>query len=164
MKNHVMALTAALAMCAYIAEMTPAFATDDACASVRVMTDKFNATPRIRLVGTNSLEAIHFTTLYVDTKQWWHGDSKPWHIEPRQYSKTNDLENCEHLGSETIDGVQTEIWAYDHLSYQQVDYWKVWISVDTGLPVKSHFKRVRPKAVIEWDGTYTYGPDIKDPV
>ncbi|SCB44805.1 hypothetical protein GA0061101_119110, partial [Rhizobium lusitanum] len=56
------------------------------------------------------------------------------------------------------------IWSYDHLSYQQVDYWKIWISVDTGLPVKSHFKRVRPKDVIEWDGTYTYGPDIKYPV
>lgn len=151
-------------MCAYIAEMTPAFATDDACAPVKAMSEKLNSAPRARLIGTNHLEAINFTSLFVDTKQWWHRDSKPWHLEPRQYSKTSDLENCEHLGSETIDGVQTEIWAYDHLSYQKVDYWKMWISVDTGLPVKSHFKRVRPKAVIEWDGTYTYGPDIKDPV
>jgi hypothetical protein len=164
MKKHVMALTAALAICSQIAEMTPAFAADDACASVRVMIDKFNATPRIRLVGTSSLGAIHFTTLYVDTKQWWHSGSGPWHIKPRQYSKNSDVENCEHLGSETIDGVQTEIWSYHHLSYQQVDNFKSWISVDTGLPVKSHFKWVRPKDVVEGDVAYTYGPDIKDPV
>ncbi|NLS20473.1 hypothetical protein HGP16_28520 [Rhizobium sp. P40RR-XXII] len=164
MKKHVMALMAALAMCAPIAKMTPAFAADDACASVKAMANKFNATPRIRLDGTSYLEATHFTTLYVDTKEWWHAGSKPWHIEPRQYSKTNDIENCEHLGSETIDGVQTEIWSYDHLSYQEVDNFKLWISVDTGLPLKSHFKRVRPKDVIEWDGIYTYRPDIKDPV
>ncbi|NTG46685.1 hypothetical protein G6M04_04815 [Agrobacterium rhizogenes] len=164
MKKHVMALKAALAICTYIAKMTPAFAADDACASVRAMVDKFNATPRIRVVGTDYLEATYFTTLYVDTKQWWHSGSGPWHIKPRQYSKSSDIENCEHLGSETIDGVQTEIWSYHHLSYQQVDNFKSWISVDTGLPVKSNFKWVRPKDVVEGDVTYTYGPDIKDPV
>ncbi|WFU06295.1 hypothetical protein QA648_24635 (plasmid) [Rhizobium sp. CB3171] len=40
MKKHVMALMAALAMCAPIAKMTPAFATDDACAPVRAMPSK----------------------------------------------------------------------------------------------------------------------------
>ncbi|MGV1756271.1 hypothetical protein ACQZ6F_07835 [Rhizobium sp. A22-96] len=164
MKKHAVALMMVLAICIPIATMKPAFAADDVCAPVRAMLEKFNVTSRIRLVGTNKVKAINFTSLFVDTKQWWHEDSKPWHIEPRQYSKTSDLENCEHLGSEIIDGIRTEIWNYDHLAYQQVDYFKIWISDDTGLPVKSHFKRVRPKAFIEWDGTYTYGSDIKDPV
>ncbi|MBB6488321.1 hypothetical protein [Rhizobium lusitanum] len=163
MKKSIIALTAALATCTHIARTTPAFATDDACAPVRAMSEKLNATSRARLDGTSRLMAISFTSLFVDAKQWWREGSEPWHVEPRQYSKTSDLENCQHVGSETIDGVRTEIWSYDHLSPEQVDSIKIWISVETGLPLKSHFKRVEQKNGVEWDGIYTYSPDIKDP-
>jgi len=158
-------LATALAAVIYIGLTTFSLAADDLCAPVKAMVSKYNATPKIRVVGADHLGAIYFTDLFVDTKQWWHSGSEPWHIKPRQYAPTDNIENCKHLGNETINGVETEVWTYDRPSYRQTDHIRMWISVDTRLPVKSAFKQVLPnKDVIEWYGTYSYGPDIKDPV
>ena len=73
--------------------------------------------------------------------------------------------NCALLRHEDVAGIAATVYRYERQI--QKDYnvrVEMWISKETGLPLKSHFRALPLDNISERRLTYTYGDDVKAPI
>lgn len=139
------------------------------CERVRRMTAQYNQTQAIqmtmRFVNNGLGEPFLGQLVLVGTKQYSRDSGWPWHVWPRAYARPESFKKCKLLGFQEVNGVATSLYEYERPDGSGGDLRILtWISDETHLPVKAHFTRLQPDNSEEWYTTYTYNPDIKEPI
>lgn len=144
-----------------------ASAEEDACAPVRAMIAKFNIVPKVRLTGPGAgkgwsgVEDI----IVIGPKQYSRYARGSWTVHPRNIAPPETAANCALLRHEDVGGIAATVYQYERQIEQ--DYRarvEIWISKETGLPIRSQFKTLPLDNVSERNLTYTYGDDVKAPI
>lgn len=146
----------------------PATAADEACAPIRALAKKLDAVAKGQVNETlifPSGNTLSEEFILINSKQYWRREKGPWSVGPREPFPMSKVSNCELSGEEPVGAMQTYVYEYD----RQFEYGKarvrIWVSKDTGLPLKSYFKDVKPNAAsFERSFTFSFADDIRDPV
>jgi hypothetical protein len=151
----------------------PVLAAYDACGPVQAMVHNLNTVPRVhateRVVNDGAGWSGMRERIAIDTKQYDRSEDGAWSLAIRHRSEPETVINCEFIRHESLDGVTTAVYRYERLGGPQTDRrdphinrFEVWISKETGLPVKSHFKAFSGTGGERYF-TFTFGPNIKEP-
>ncbi|WP_244563954.1 outer membrane lipoprotein-sorting protein [Ensifer aridi] len=147
----------------------PANAAEDGCAPIRALGNKLDAVAKERVIETvifpsgNTLSAGEL--IIINNKEYWRRGKEAWTVSPREPFPMSKISNCELSGEESIGATQTYVYEYDRqLGYGKVRV-RIWVSKDTGLPLKSSFKDIKPNAAsFERSFTFSFADDIRDPI
>lgn len=144
-----------------------ASAEENMCAPVWAMITKFNAVPKVRFTGPGAGKGWSGIEdeIVIGPKQYSRNDSGSWTVAPRKIAPPETATNCALLRHEDVGGVAATVYQYERQINQ--DYKarvEMWISRETGLPLKSHFKALPLDNYSERNLTYSYGDDVKAPI
>lgn len=152
--------------CAGLVAPSPVAAQEDACAPVRAMIAKFNVVPKVRATGwgtSNGWSGV-VDEIAIGPKRYSREDDGSWTTGSRKVVPPDIVTNCVFLRDEDVSGVATVVHGYER-DFEKLNYRiEIWISKETGLPVKSHFKLLPLDGISEKRLTYSYGDDVKAPI
>lgn len=146
----------------------PAAAAGDTCAPIRALGKKLDAVAKGKVIQTFIFSSGNTSTeefIIINAKQYWRRGKEAWSVGPREPFPMAKISNCEVRGEEPVGATQTYVYEYD----RQFEYGKarvrIWISKDTGLPLKSYFKDIKPNAAsFERSFTFSFADDIRNPI
>lgn len=151
-----------------IALTLPVAAAEDGCAPIRALGKKVDAVAKGQVIQTlifPSGNTLSEEFIIINAKQYWRRGKAPWSVGPRWPFPISKISNCQPSGEEPVGATQTYVYEYD----RQFEYGKarvrIWVSKDTGLPLKSYFKDIKPNAAsFERSYTFSFADDIRDPI
>lgn len=144
-----------------------ASAEEDTCAPVHSMIAKFNAVPKVRFTGPSAGEGWSGIQdiIVIGSKQYSRHESGSWTVVPRKIAPPESATNCALLRHEDVGGIAATVYQYERQIEQ--DYKariEMWVSKETGLPLKSHFRTLPLDDLSERKLSYSYGDDVKAPI
>lgn len=141
----------------------------ESCDAITQMAKVFDATPAVqvtrRFLNDGFGQPFLGQVIITGTKVYRRDTSWPWHLHPRLYGNPEEFTNCKLLGHQEVNGIATKV--YD---YERPEAWggtiriRSWISNETHLPVIAHFKRLTPDNGEEYYSSYSYDPEVKEPI
>lgn len=148
---------------------TIAIASDGPCAPIKALTHRIQNVENFRTVveytypdGDTRIEEH----VMIGTKHYYHWQGLPWRVNQRQMTlPAKPFSNCKYVGRERVNGVEAKLYTYDRQDWQAAYTVRMWISEESRLPVKSHWKETKPAVTHnELIVTYFFEPDLKEPI
>lgn len=146
----------------------PATAAADECAPIRALAERLDAVDKGHVIqklifpnGNTSAEEF----IIIGTKQYWRREKGPWSVGPREPFPMSKISNCKYSGEEPAGTTLAYVYEYDRRFPYGMARVRIWIAKDTGLPIKSRFKEMKPTAAsFERSFTFSFADDIRQPI